>query len=129
VKSSEITAAAGWASLGVGGIIGAILGLGVYGLAKKDKSMTALEKAFNGLVVLLCQRAAEDDQTIDKLRKELSERPTREQLNASEKSALHLQDEVSMLKRKTQDLTEQLELALKGGRKPEAKRRGPTRPA
>lgn len=68
-------------AVGLWGLLagGAMLGVVPHLFAKrmKEKSMTALEKAFNGLVVLLCQKVAEGEDTIEKLRKELVERPTK----------------------------------------------------
>ena len=126
-------------ALSIGGLVASILGLGVYGLAtlaKKDRSMTALEKAFNTLVILLCQRANETDETNEKLRKELADRPTREQLEAEQKRGLHLNDELNGLRRKNEELTKsrdelatQLDRALKGDRKTTRRRRPEARPA
>jgi hypothetical protein len=98
-----------WGGLGVGigGILAAVLGLGVYALAKKDKTMTALEKALGGVVVLLWQRVSESEEAIEKLRKERDARPTREQLNAAEQDMLHQTDELNMTRRKVEELTKQ----------------------
>lgn len=98
--------------------------------------MTALEKAFNTLVILLCQRANETDEANEKLRKELADRPTREQLDAEKNRNLHLNDEVNLLRRRVEEVTkmhhdacDSLDRALKGDRKTARRRRPEARPA
>jgi hypothetical protein len=74
-----------------GAVVGALWGiLGGFGYAlveddaKKETSMmTALETAFNGLIPLLCDRLAEAQGTIEKLRRELAARPIQAQLDAA----------------------------------------------
>jgi len=75
-----------------------------YLLLKKDKTMTPLEKAFTGLVGILCQRVTEYESTIEHLRTELVDRPTRQELVASQKKQLELGDKVHVLERELESL-------------------------
>ena len=99
-------------SLLPGAVVGALWGiLGGFGYALVDDAkketalMTALEKAFNGLIPLLCDRLAEAQSTIEKLRRELAERPIQAQLDAAENreraafgEATKLREEVTRLR-------------------------------
>jgi hypothetical protein len=83
-------------------------------LKKKEKPMSPLEKAFNALVVLLCQEVAKKDEQLEALHRELRDRPTQEQLRAAERRELLKGDEANDLRSKLEAVTkERDELRLK----------------
>jgi hypothetical protein len=96
---------------------GAVLGMlpFMYAMFKKEeKPMSPLEKAFNALVVLLCQEVTKKDEQLEALHRELRDRPTREQLRATERRELLKGDEVNDLRSKLEAVTkERDELRLK----------------
>lgn len=122
VKDFKLPAGSPW-SAGIGAGLGAFfLGALPYLFAEmKEKGMTQLEKAFNSLLILLCQQLAEKDEQVVKLQKDLAERPTREQLNASEQRALRLGDEMASLRREIDELGKQNKTLL--AQTPQASRR------
>ena len=69
--------------------------------------MTPLEKAFNALVLLLCQDIARKNELIA----ELEKRPTRESLAAAEQRALRAGDELAVLRQQNIELQKQVETA------------------
>jgi len=68
--------------------------------------MSSLEKAFNTLVILLCQEVSKKEEQFIKLQRDLDERPTHEMLAELRKErdeaiqdSLRAQDEVHVLRR------------------------------
>jgi hypothetical protein len=95
------------ASIGAG--VGLLMPWLIISMLKKERTMSPLEKAFNALVILLCQEVAKKDEQLDKLRTELDARPTREQLTAAEQRELRAGDELHKLQRQVADLEKQLQ--------------------
>lgn len=87
MKTNPIVQKLDWWSLAGAAIPGILAPFFASLLTKKDKTMTTLEKAFTTLVGLLCQRLSESEETVEKLRKDLSDRPTRESFDLVVKQA------------------------------------------
>lgn len=71
--------------------------------------MSPLEKAFNSIVILLCQEISKKDAELEKLQDELAARPKRAQLAAAEQRELRANDSVHTLQRRVIELEKQLQ--------------------
>jgi len=103
------TAAALLAGWDLGGTVAALLaGWGLWA-KRRDEPMTAVEKAYNALVILLCQSVADKDALLQKLQADLAVRPTNEVYQAAVKRELVLGDELRVARRECEELRKKLD--------------------